>query len=242
MKFENSVGWFRFTSYRFLRYNTDDEECSQLMTMNFIIKLLSIQMVSLDVALSWRAHYHKKGRISDRHTVKLTMSSNTDDAGSSDEASKKSIADYTLGLHGGKYQFGDSTGFSSVGQDFAASLYASGDETQQVDYTAEALPDWAVRLSELTADSLKMYSSTIQTLPTDGLVTIVNEEMTWARYYAFIVPRGQAQVAVKPWVGMLSPRGGKETLQVTLSSLPCSDRCWLVIGTETDRWIYALPS
>lgn len=217
----------------------------QLITMKLIIKLFSIQIVLLDVALSWSAHYHQNARIGLASTpspATLASSPTANDTGSDDEASKKSIADYTLGLHGGKYQFGDSIGFSSAGQDFAASLYASGVETRQVDYATEDLPDWAVRLSELTADSLKMSSSTIQTLPIDGQVTIVNEEMTWERYYAFFVPRQQGPAVVKPWVGMLSPRGGKETLQVTLSSLPSSYPCWLVIGTETKRWIYALPS
>ena len=209
-----------------------------IKTMKLIFKL-SVYMASIDLALSWCLPHHPntKNR-STRRTVTLSLSSMDD--GRSGE-SKKSIADYTLGLHGGKYQFGDSSGFSSAGQEFAASLYSSV-ETQPVDYASEDLPNWAVRLSELSAECLKLYSSSIQPLPADGKVTIVNDEMTWERYYAFVVPRGEQStaVSVEPWVGMLAPRGGQETLQVTPSSLPSSGPTWLVVGTETERWIYSL--
>lgn len=206
--------------------------------MKLIVKL-SVYMTSIDVALSWcLPHHHPNSNKLATRTVTLSLSS-VDDGRNAE--SKKSIADYTLGLHGGKYQFGESSGFSSAGQEFAASLYSSG-ETQQVDYASEDLPDWAVRLSELTTECLRMYSSSIQALPADGKVTIVNDEMTWERYYAFVVPRGEqgTTVSVEPWVGMLAPRGGQETLQVTPSSLPTSGRSWLVVGTETERWIYSL--
>ena len=175
-------------------------------------------------------------------------STNDDDFGSSPT---KSIADYTLGLHGGKYQFGDSA-VSTVGQDFAASLYASAEENgvSDVDYTSETVPAWALRLSDLTGTSLQVYSSNIEQLPPNGQVTIVNEEMTWEKFYAFVVPRpevggdgGSAESAatVEPWVGMLSPRGGQAVLQVTLSPGRSSNPTWLVVGTECERWIYSLP-
>ena len=154
----------------------------------------------------------------------------------------KSIADYTLGLHGGKYQFDDTSGVSAAGQEFAASLYSSGSE-QVVDYTAEAWPAWAVRLSEVTAEEC-VNNSSVQPLPAAGVVGIVNEEMTWERYYAFVVPRcDTVTFSVEPWVGVLAPRGGQAVLKVTSSSSASSsvDPSWLVVGTEAERWIYALP-
>ena len=213
--------------------------------MKFLVKLL-IWMASFHASWSWclpHGRDPKNGSTLRRTVTTAAWSSSTDNDGSSSgEESKKSIADYTLGLHGGKYQFGDSSsGFSAAGQEFAAALYAS-DETQQVDYAKQDLPAWAVRLSELTAESLGLYGSSIQTLPADGRVSIVNEEMTWERFYAFVVPRDHGTaVSVEPWVGMLAPRGGQETLQVTVSSLPSSTPSWLVVGTEEEHWVYSLP-
>lgn len=188
-----------------------------------------------------------------------------------EEEGSKSIADYTLGLHGGKYQFGEAAAFSAVGQEFAASLYSSGDDetsSQPVDYAAEEIPAWAVRMSELTAKCLTMYGATIQELPHNRKVTITNDEMTWEKFYGFIVPRQEPQEAsvvagndeasssgatttaaeattatsaVQPWVGMLSPRGGQATLRVSVVPVTL-EPSWLVVGTETERWIYLLPS
>jgi hypothetical protein len=151
----------------------------------------------------------------------------------SSEGSDKSIADYTLGLHGRKYDFSNA-GFSQSGQDFAASLYSGGDdEGTQIDYTQEPLPDWAVRLSELTADSV---TSSAQTLPVDGKVRVVNDEMTWERFYAFVVPQPTA-ATVEPWAGLL-PRRGETVLQVQRNG--SEGPSWLVVGTEEDRWFYTL--
>jgi hypothetical protein len=152
----------------------------------------------------------------------------------SSEGSDKSIADYTLGLHGGKYDFSNA-GFSQSGQDFAASLYSGGDDEEtSVDYTQEPLPDWAVRLSELAAASV---TNSAESLPVGGHVRVVNHEMTWERFYAFVVPEPTA-ATVEPWAGCLSPRGGEAVLQVQRNGSEGPN--WLVVGTEEDRWIYTL--
>ena len=131
-----------------------------LLTMKFLVKLL-ICMASFHASRSLclpHGRDPKNGSTLRRTVTTAAWSSSTDNDGSSSgEESKKSIADYTLGLHGGKYQFGDSSGFSFAGQEFAAALYSSG-ETEQVDYASEDLPDWAVRLSDPTAEWLKQHS------------------------------------------------------------------------------------
>lgn len=193
-----------------------------------------VHLGSLEAAVSWCTHGMNKRRYSiPRKAID----------GEDQGFESKSIADYTLGLHGGKYQFDDSP-FSAAGQEFAASLY-SGGETEQIDYTAEEMPKWAVQMSELTADDLAKDPSSINSLPHDGQVTITNHEPTWERFYAFVLPRPNDSfspaTAVEPWVGMLSPRGGRATLQVDLPfALLLSKPAWLVVGTEEDRWIYSI--
>lgn len=217
-------------------------------------------LVCIDQAASWtnRADSHG-GRNASRRGRRRTTSTSTSAGptpGSSaipppdhdDDDAKKSIADYAMGLHGGKYQF-DDPALSAAGRDFAASLYAaaSGDEaTTVVDYASEPWPAWAVRLSEWTAVDCcaNNDNASVQPLPAGGQVTIVNEEMTWERYYAFIVPHREDDAAgfsVEPWVGMLAPRGGMVALKVTSASASSDGPSWLVVGTESERWIYSLP-
>eukprot|EP00977_Amphora_coffeiformis_P000303 scaffold83_cov181-Amphora_coffeaeformis.AAC.30 len=221
------------------------------MSCTLPFKLAICLLASIHPATSWcllaGTRSGRDGSTKSRTTLTTTASSS---AANGDDGNPKSIADYTLGLHGGKYQFDDYSGVSVAGQEFAASLYSSEDgKTGQVDYAAEPWPAWAVRLSGWTATECSA-SSSVQLLPVDGIVKVVNEEMTWERYYAFVVPRdrGTAPFSVDPWVGVLSPRGGQAMLKVTPSSSSSSsveiaetEPSWLVVGTETERWVYSLP-
>jgi hypothetical protein len=152
------------------------------------------------------------------------------------------VADYTLGLHGGKYQFDGNNGggLSAVGQDFAAALYASDEPDGKIDYSTEEMPKWAIRLSELDTYTL---SQEVEPLPSDGIVTITNEEPTWERFYAFLLPQytneNMPPSVVEPSVGILSPRG-QVILTVRISLLAQKCPSWLVVGTEEARWIYAI--
>ena len=213
-------------------------------------KVVMYLLASIHPATSWCQIAGTKGGHDRSGTSRTTLtvlawSSATGDEYNDNECKSKTIADYTLGLHGGKYQFGDYSSVSMVGQEFAATLYSGGtSEAEQDDYASERWPAWAVRLSEWTATDSSALSS-VQPLPVDGIVKIVNEEMTWERYYAFIVPRHGDKVhfSVDPWVGVLAPRGGQVILKVTaLSSAEGSapSPSWLVVGTETELWVYSV--
>mmetsp|Transcript_12899 Transcript_12899/g.21393 ORF Transcript_12899/g.21393 Transcript_12899/m.21393 type:complete len:219 (-) Transcript_12899:259-915(-) len=170
---------------------------------------------------------------------------------------ENSVSDYTLGLHGGKYQF-DTAGINFEGQQFAETGYGSTEEYQQEDFSNEPLPKWALRLqSQVPPENCPV----LQVAAGGGtVVPFSNEERSWERFYAMIilVENDEKAVAsqqsplytVEPSVGMMAPRGGsgqyKDTAQVTvmtneLQAPSSSDyHCWLAIGTEEETWHYQL--
>jgi hypothetical protein len=174
------------------------------------------------------------------------------------EEPENSISDYTLGLHGGKYQF-DSAGMNYEGQQFAQTGYGSSseEEQKQEDFSNEPLPKWALRLQR----QLPPESCPVLEVASNGgtaEVEFSNEERSWERFYAMIIPEGgpskeQASggalcYTVEPSVGLLAPRGGSgaytHMAQVVVKNeqLPggSSSDCWLVVGTEAETWHYKL--
>lgn len=168
---------------------------------------------------------------------------------------ENSISDYTLGLHGGKYQF-DTAGMSFEARQFAETGYGSTEEYQEEDFSNEPLPKWALRLQSQPPPE----NCPILQVNADGgtPVSFSNEERSWERFYAMIISGADNDAAeenagiytVEPSAGQLAPRGGSgkygDSGQVLVNKLQGSDGtspdCWLVIGTEAERWYYKLPS
>ena len=174
----------------------------------------------------------------------------------------RSIGDIVQGLHGGKYQFQDygSTGLSYEGQQFAEMGYSSA-PSEGSDYDDEEyypLPNWAVKLQQITPSSLRERQATIPRNPLDanndsaGIVTIQNDERSWEKYYAFVIgddDSAQQCCSVRPCRGTLAPRGGvnnfpdQARIQISwdsTSSNKLEGNVWVVIGTEAERWTYQI--
>jgi hypothetical protein len=170
------------------------------------------------------------------------------------EEAENSISDYTLGLHGGKYQF-DSAGMNFEGQQFAETGYGSSEEEEPQDFSNEPLPKWALRLqSQRPPESCPV----LEVASNGGTVEFSNEERSWERFYAMIIPESGSSdeqvpavalsYTVEPSGGMLAPRGGsgayKDTAHVVVKAeqLPMGSysSCWLFIGTEAETWHYKL--
>lgn len=131
-------------------------------------------------------------------TISASSSSNNDyDA--------KNVENYVLNVHGGKYRFDDpSSGGTSVGRDFAQSLYSSSytEDQNEVDSSLplENWPKWAKRMVSISSVSLIPKSSYCSveelTISLDELkekraklfATIHNQYWTWEPYYAKIIP------------------------------------------------------
>ena len=123
-----------------------------------------------------------------------------DDAeGGDDSTSSKSIDDYVLNVHGGKYRFDDpSTIGSAAGQDFAQSLYSSSstiqaeiaaaEEEQRAAADFNTWPNWAKRMAT-NKDRIKANIPRVEVSMSNGpaVVTIQNQYRTWEPYYARIV-------------------------------------------------------
>lgn len=141
----------------------------------------------------------------------------------------RSVGDVVQGLHGSKYQFADSGSTSLEGQQFAKSLYTSGNyqgDKSSIDSTLEnePLPKWAIQWQEqfippASAPDLQvvMYAkddNSATPLPS-ATISIQNDERTWEKFYTFVLLlSGREQkidasylIQVTPRMGMLAPRG-----------------------------------
>lgn len=178
---------------------------------------------------------------------------------------KRSIGDVVSNLHGGKYQFENSyaAGSTRIGQEFAESLYASDDCTDDDDEVDE-MPKWALRMMD---PLMHLHKPVISTLVfEDGInehtISIKNDERSWEKFYAFILPvqpneqETSSLFAVQPKTGTLAPRGGASnacdanapysdiktiTVRYTIDgSSSSTDERMLVVGTEAEVWRYLL--
>jgi len=180
----------------------------------------------------------------------------------------RSIGEVVGGLHGGKYQFGPgSNNIPSSNFAGSGSRCSSGDETEEDE---EDMPNWAQRMAPpLSAAAISTTSGTSTLMDTieaievpsnsnrsDGMVrkamvSIKNDERTWEKYYAKIMPRvvdlssivssvptekNDIPFRVTPRLGYLGPRGGARN--ACDASKPYSDSVVLSIihqeGTATD--------
>jgi hypothetical protein len=148
-----------------------------------------------------------------------------------DFSSKKSIGELTQNLHGGKYQFSDSTqylsGNSIIGQQFAESLYSSSsgccvDNNDEDFMDNEEIPKWAMRLQQPTEHKGRQLTGTLTFTSSNNVhtITIKNDERSWEKFYAYILGSSDknsnsiAAIASEDLFqlssvrGHLAPRGG----------------------------------
>lgn len=158
----------------------------------------------------------------------------------SSDSNPNSIGDYTLGLHGGKYQFSEA-GFNLEAQSFAETGYGSNVEASD-DFSKEDLPRWALRLNKAPSMDCPLLEIS------DGgtVVEFQNDERSWERYYAMIVGDGHPPYVVDPAAGILAPRGGTSShsdtgrVMVSKRGQPSMASWWLLIGTEAETWSFKL--
>ena len=152
---------------------------------------------------------------------------------------KRAVGDVVQGLHGGKYQFDDSShGGSFEGRQFAETGYGSSSVDESIiaseQFANEPLPNWARKLVELplpenSPELLLMLEESKGggPLPNHGIeIQIQNEERSWEMYYAFVVGPLSESVGmiVEPRVGQLAPRGGVGPFSDTaIVRLQCQD-------------------
>lgn len=181
-----------------------------------------------------------------------------------EECDRRSIGDYVKGVHGGKYQFEETTGgggLTSVGSEFAQSLYATSSSCETsvgnnglIDPTEE-LPKWAqgLRDVDITDEQLSCDGE----IQVGDSIQIRNDERTWETFYAFVL--SSSKVGVIPETGSLAPRGGANS--VGDKDKPYSDSAilnivetgeqsgvdndesnctWLIVGTEEATWKYRI--
>ena len=174
---------------------------------------------------------------------------------------ERTLQDYVLNVHGGKYQF-DTSGGTTVGRDFASMLYGSRDECDPLpkDPPFEEWPHWAKNMA--SRDFSNHILEAIQ-VTSDGVLTkvsITNQYRTWEPYYSCICqPQdGVFEIMSGTSHGTLAPKGGaanacdvskpySDTATVSIRCLADAiqhfdpnDDYFLVIGTEEEKWYYRL--
>ena len=173
----------------------------------------------------------KHGTRTDGSELYNYQSSGKDGANTNQDSlsNAKSIGDVVQNLHGGKYQFSETqylAGSSLIGQQFAESLYSSSSEGEHDegitgnddDDDDTELPKWAIRLQDPIEQLTKPIQDTLifderNTLHT---ITIQNDERSWERFHAFILPANTDDdcciFKVSPTTGTLAPRGGASNI------------------------------
>jgi len=193
----------------------------------------------------------------------LLRSSNHESSDQSiDTTSSTSIGDITQNLHGGKYQFSETqylAGGSLMGQQFAESLYSSCNDEESLEEEDE-LPKWALRLQQPDAHEGKQLKGvlTFNDCAKSHTIAITNDERSWEKYYAHILPSNVEQsFRISPLRGHLAPRGGasnacdaskpySDSAHVTIEFIGddhdniVGEEVLLVVGTEAEIWRYQL--
>ena len=179
-----------------------------------------------------------------------------------DATSSKSIDDYVLNVHGGKYRFDDPSSIgSAAGQDFAQSLYSSSstkeediaaaEEEQRAAADYNRWPNWAKRMvtnkDRIKASIGNMVEVSGSNSP--AVVTIRNQFRTWEPYYARIVRFDDnandvdIDPATCPYMisaihGKLAPYGGIDTYSdLASNSVQTAQREW---KEEGEGWFLAV--
>ena len=173
----------------------------------------------------------------------------------------KSVGDVTGNLHGGKYLFSSDqyiAGGSLAGREFAESLYGCGDDENVIESDDDDahLSKWVQRLVDPNEQRDRPFVGTLS-FDNDARihrVTIKNDERSWERFYAFVLPVDEDAsecFEIRPTSGSLSPRGGASN--ACDETKPYSDSAkvsieWkgdgteggvmFVIGTEAEVWRY----
>ncbi|KAL7465525.1 hypothetical protein ACHAXS_005842 [Conticribra weissflogii] len=118
-----------------------------------------------------------------------------------------SIGDVVHNLHGGKYQFSETqylAGQSVMGRQFANALYSGGSSEcdnlwndEEDDEGGSRLPKWVLRLKDPNSHVGKPIAGVLEFDSKEDIgvgsgnsatVSIKNEERSWEKYYAFIIP------------------------------------------------------
>ena len=186
----------------------------------------------------------------------------------------RSVGDVAGNLHGGKYLFSSDqyiAGGSLAGREFAESLYSSspgcGDDHNVIENDDDDdadLPKWARRLRD---PNEQRDGPTVGTLSFDDdarihRVTIKNDERSWEKFYAFVLPMeedvDECSFEIRPTSGSLAPRGGASN--ACDETKPYSDGAnvsieWkgggggsaggevlFVVGTEAEVWRYQVET
>ena len=163
----------------------------------------------------------------------LSMSSWPGEDDSSIESGTKSVDDYVLNVHGGKYRFDDLTmGGTATSRDFAEALYSSSSyESNQKEPTPdyEDWPRWAKGMTSLSTIASIPSSSLELAVPSNGKdvasIRIKNQYHTWEPYFAKIIPLfdsdqdvSDKSIPFPPFEivndvhGTLAPQGGSDNL------------------------------
>mmetsp|Transcript_9883 Transcript_9883/g.21380 ORF Transcript_9883/g.21380 Transcript_9883/m.21380 type:complete len:290 (-) Transcript_9883:39-908(-) len=216
--------------HRHHHYHHHNDYCS-IHVLPFSPPILTTKTLTSSITTLFSSQNKRQGWDDTNNTNKHPKSSSTSTPSSS------SIGDVVQNLHGGKYQFSETqylAGGSVVGRQFAESLYSSCDNDDDDDGNGddeEELPRWAMRLQDPTTISAAELAA-MDELKFDiehkmHSIVIKNEERSWERYYAFLLPNnhddnknnrkgvvsgssgsGDSCFRVSSSTGSLAPRGG----------------------------------
>eukprot|EP00547_Thalassionema_nitzschioides_P017337 CAMPEP_0194250274 /NCGR_PEP_ID=MMETSP0158-20130606/22590_1 /TAXON_ID=33649 /ORGANISM="Thalassionema nitzschioides, Strain L26-B" /LENGTH=210 /DNA_ID=CAMNT_0038987013 /DNA_START=12 /DNA_END=641 /DNA_ORIENTATION=+ len=170
-----------------------------------------------------------------------------------DDQDPSSVGDYVKGVHSGKYQFEDASFMSSTGKQFAESLYSSSPVDEEHDDHETIMPQWAKRMGEEGSITEEMCKEVIQLSPGHTQqITVSNQERTWESYYTKVIGNSEffEKISCSPSMGKLAPFGGatnlcdedhpysdSAVLQVRYNGVTSTQgQCYLVIGTEEEKW------
>eukprot|EP00985_Skeletonema_marinoi_P001549 scaffold620_cov180-Skeletonema_marinoi.AAC.2 len=199
----------------------------------------------------------------DRYVLLRSSNQESSDQSIDTTSSSTSIGDITQNLHGGKYQFSETqylAGGSLMGQQFAESLYSSCNDEEGVEEEDDELPKWALRLQQPDAHEGKQLKGalTFNDSAKSHTITITNDERSWEKYYAYVLPSYVEQsFRISPLRGHLAPRGGasnacdaskpySDSVHVTIEFIGddhdniVGEEVLLVVGTEAEIWRYQL--
>jgi len=215
----------------YYHYHHHNGHCS-IHSLPFSPPILTTKTLTSSITTLFSSQNIRQGWDDTNNTNKHLTSSSTYIPSSS------SIGDVVQNLHGGKYQFSETqylAGGSVAGRQFAESLYSSCDNDDDNDGNGdneEDLPRWAMRLQDPTTTSAAAELAVMDELKFDNehkmhSIVIKNEERSWERYYAFLLPNnhddnknkrkgvvssssgsGDSCFRVSPSTGSLAPRGG----------------------------------
>ncbi len=229
----------------------------------FINVLLLLIIDPISKVISFSFHQSNNNRFHRQRQVLASQNSDQE----CNRPRYRSIGEVVGGLHGGKYQFGDSE-MGYMDQYFAGegSFQSSGCGGIEDD---EEMPRWAEKMSlpsNLSIQNFESIQVPSNSNPMDGMVysvtvTVKNEERTWERFYTKVTnikEKNNKPFYVNPSNGYLAPRGGASNAcdenspysdSVNLSVIHDKNygdeinsevEWWLIVGTEEQKWYYKL--